>query len=964
MPGTRWRRTKTIFHAAIDLPADRRDEFLSGVCNGDASLLSEVRSLLTHHERQGAEHGPPDARSVALAFERAEINARIGSRIGPYELDRLIDAGGMGKVYLAHRVDGQFERSVAIKIIRRGFNNDEMRRRFRNEQRALAALDHPNIARLIDGGITSDDLSYLVMEYVEGRPIDEYCNWRRLSVECRLELFRAVCSAVHYAHQRLVIHRDLKPSNILVTADGIPKLLDFGIAKVMDGQNDGDDAAFTTRINSVPFLTPEYAPPEQLRGEGITTAGDIYSLGVILFELLSGRRPHLRAGRSQMDFAAEICEREPERPSAVCGAAARDRGMQPAALSRRLSGDLDNICLMALRKEPRRRYGSAEQLAEDLRRHLDGRPVIARRDTFGYRAAKFVRRNRLAVLVSTLFLGALVGGLIFAVYTLGEVRRAQDRTLVMNQFLKRMIAEADVNQAGHDLTVLEMLNRAGDRVARDFKEHPDVEAGLHAAIGSAYLSLRLSEAEPHLRAAYEIRRRLYGDRNQDTVDSLHDLAIMHFQKGELDEADRKASAALDAQRSLTGEINESFASKLDDLAVIVRNKGEYQRAEPLYRRALALKRHLFGPSHVETAQTLNNYALLLKLRGDLGRAEHMYREAIDVRRRGGGGEHHALATTLNNLAALLHAKGFDDEAEPLYRESLALQERLLGSEHPSTALTENNLAMLLLSAGRLKEADALFHHSLKAHRERLGERHAQVATLIFNLGSLYQQQARFDEAERLYQQAYEIRRVALGPDHPDVATSLAGLGSLAIDLKRFDEARRFLTDALAIRRQRFPEGHASVAAGIDQLARLNLAIGAVDDAERDAREALALREGHLLAGHPDIGASHVRLGSVLAKRGCMAEARRQVIQGIAILRARVRPGHPALVPALTELGRIAFVEGDMRVARSSLEEALQNGQALYGLQHPDVQEIVAQLEKLPPIDSAVESEPSHRRFAR
>lgn len=964
MPGTRWRRTKTIFHAAIELPVDCRDEFLAGACSGDATLLSDVRSLLVHHEQQDIGPSPPDARSVGLAFERAETQARIGSRIGPYELDRLIDAGGMGKVYLAHRVDGQFERSVAIKIIRRGFDNDEMRRRFRNEQRALAALDHPSIARLIDGGITSDDLSYLVMEYVEGQPIDEYCGRHRLSVERRLELFRAVCSAVHYAHQRLVIHRDLKPSNILVTADGVPKLLDFGIAKVMDGRTDSEDSASTSRINSVPFLTPEYAPPEQLRGEGITTAGDIYSLGVILYELLSGRRPHLRAGRSQMEFAAEICRREPERPSAVCGSAARDRGMQPAALSRRLSGDLDNICLMALRKEPHRRYGSAEQFAEDVRRHLDGLPVIARRDTVSYRAAKFVRRNRLAVLVSTLFLGALIGGLIFAVHALGVARRAQDRTVAMNQFLKRMIAEADVNQSGHDLTVLDMLNRAGDRVARDFKEHPDVEAGLHAAIGSAYLSLRLPQAEPHLRAAYEIRRRLFGDRHQDTVDSLHDLAIMQFQKGELDDADRKASEALDAQRSLTGEISEPFASKLDDLAVIVRNKGEYRRAEPLYRRALALKRHLFGPAHPETAQTLNNYALLLKLQGDLVRAEQMYREAIEVRRRGGGGEHHALATTLNNLAALLHAKGFDDEAEPLYRESLALQERLLGSEHPSTALTENNLAMLLVSAGRFEEAEALFQRSLKAHRERLGDRHAQVATLLFNLGSLYQQQARFGEAERLYKQAYEVRSAALGPDHPDVATSLAGLGSLSIDLKRFDEARRYLSDALAIRRRRFPEGHASVAAGLDQLARLHLAIGAMDDAEHDAREALALRERHLLAGHPDIGASHVRLGSVLARRGRMTEARRQVIRGIAILRARVRPDHPALVPALTELGRIASIEGDIRVARSSLAEALQAGQALYGLEHPEVQEIVKLAGELPTDASRAEFEPVDRRTAR
>lgn len=954
MPTTRWRTIKSIFHTAMERPADERGDYLAAACGADAALRAEVDSLLSHHAADDGFIEPPAPGSVAKAFENAETHARIGHRVGAYELLRLLGAGGMGHVYLARRADGQYDKLVAIKLIRRAVEHEELRKRFQNEQKALAALDHPNIARLLDGGVTADGHSYLVMEYIEGKPIDEYCDEEGLVVEKRLEIFRSVCAAVHYAHQRLVIHRDLKPANILVTADGTPKLLDFGIAKLLDEAS--SEAAPQTMGLSVPFLTPEYASPEQIRGEAITTASDIYALGVILYELLTGRRPYRVTSRAQHELARQICTVEPARPSTAVGeigetcdvappkvdpratrSNGRPRGPATESLRRRLSGDLDTICLMALRKEAGRRYGSVEQFGEDIRRHLVGLPVIARKDTFVYRTAKFVKRNRAVVLASAVVALALVGGIIGTGVSLVFVQRAQQKSVLMNDFLKQMLAEADINNVGRDLTVREMLDRASERVGLDFSDHPDVEAGLRAAIGKAYLSLRLPDAGDHLQKAYELRKSIHGEMHSDVADSLHDLAIFHYNQGQPDKAEELARQSLAIQESLSGEISEAYASTLDDLAVFVRTTGDYDRAEPIYKKALALNRHLYGPTSPNTGQTLNNYAVLLKLKGDFDRAEEMYREAVEIRRKQPGA-HYVLATTLNNLAALLHARGDFRKAEPIYREALALQRRLVGEESPAAALTENNLGMLLLSLARFEEAEKLLRHSLAAHRNRLGDSHPQVATCLFNLGSLYHQLARYGEAEPLYRQSYDIRLQALGLEHSDVATSLTGLGSLAIDFERFEEADRYLTQSLEIRRKLFPQGHAVTAFSFDQLARLERARGNLESAETFARDALALREKMLHPYHPECAASMVRLATVLIDRGQSDQGQALLTEALDRQRQWYKPDHPAFLTTYAELGR-AQIGRDPEAAQANLHRALDIGLQAFGESHPEVERV-------------------------
>src|SRR5213080_1766213 len=402
----RWKRVDAVFEQALELPQDQRAAFLQENCNSDAEVRREVESLLSSHERAGNFIDQP---SLFFGDDTLRDNGstlQAGELIGSYRIIREIGRGGMGAVYLAERADEQYKKQVAIKLIKRGMDTDSVLRHFRNERQILAGFDHPNIARLFDGGTTDNGLPYFVMEYVEGLPINEYCAAHKISLVERLKLFREVCAAVSYAHRHTVIHRDIKMSNILVTSDGTPKLLDFGIAKILQ-PGAGPEALMT--MTGVRPMTPEYASPEQVRGEPVTTASDVYSLGIVLYELLVGRSPYRFTSRSPLDIAREITDTEPPRPSTVVS----NKNQQSEISNQKLlRGDLDNIALMALRKEPERRYQSVEQLSDDIHRHLGNRPILARKDTVRYRAAKFVQRNKVAVAAALLLLASMVAGLI------------------------------------------------------------------------------------------------------------------------------------------------------------------------------------------------------------------------------------------------------------------------------------------------------------------------------------------------------------------------------------------------------------------------------------------------------------------------------------------------------------------------------------------------------------------------
>jgi eukaryotic-like serine/threonine-protein kinase len=486
MTPERWEEIKRLFEAASELPAEERSGYLDAACAADAALRAEVKNLLLADAEAGSFIEAPAYEAATKPMGAGEPAGRDGApqRIGAYRLLSELGRGGMGAVYLAERADDEYRRRVAIKLIRRGMDSDEILRRFRHERQILASLDHPHIARLLDGGTSADGLPYFVMEHIEGEPLTDYCDRRRLSVTARLQLFRDVCAAVHYAHQSLVVHRDLKPSNILVTNDGAVKLLDFGIAKLLFA-SELTPLSLRQTAPGVRLMTPEYASPEQVRGETVTTASDIYALGVILYELLTGRRPYRLTRRSLHEVERIVCEQEPERPSTAISRVEAEvdgagelhalatpesvsltREGSPERLRRRLRGDLDNIVLRALSKEPARRYGSAEQFSEDLRRHLTGLPVIARPDTFGYRSGKFIRRHKAGVAAAAAAALMLAGFGANQTAQSARLARERDRAVAAERVAAEQRREAersrDAERAQREMAEAN-LRRAGER---------------------------------------------------------------------------------------------------------------------------------------------------------------------------------------------------------------------------------------------------------------------------------------------------------------------------------------------------------------------------------------------------------------------------------------------------------------------------------------------------------------------
>jgi serine/threonine-protein kinase len=524
---SRWREVDRLFEGALDLPEQDRSPFLDRGCGADRSLRAEVERLLVADVGQGGEFlERPLIELLELDGEREGE-----TRLGPYRLLEALQSGGMGTVYAATRDDDQYNRRVAIKVLRAGLADGEAAHRFRFERQILARLEHPHIARLYDGGETSDGRPYLVMELIEGQQLDVYCDRNRLTLEARLGLFRKVCGAVQHAHQSLLVHRDLKPSNILVGADGEPKLLDFGIAKQLEPSASAraDDLTRT----GVRVMTPSYASPEQVRGEAITTASDVYSLGVLLYELVSGTGPYPIAGLPLHEIEDAICERPPERPSRAFDPGAPNgeeiahaRGLAPRALRRRLQGDLDNIVLMALRKEPHRRYPSAASLAEDVQRHLRDLPVAARPDTVTYRLRKLARRRRETLAAAALLLLLATG---FGAHLRTQSRRQEaerDKAESALSFLVETFTAANpYENGGEHPTAQDLLDRGAARAATELANQPRVQAALLDAFGRVNAGLaRPALARAQLERALELRRKSYGPGSTEVAETLEHLA--------------------------------------------------------------------------------------------------------------------------------------------------------------------------------------------------------------------------------------------------------------------------------------------------------------------------------------------------------------------------------------------------------------------------------------------------------
>ncbi len=809
----RWPRLKELFFEVAEQSRAERAAYLERLAGDDRELAPTLAALLGAHDEEsdGFERAAALARSEALAAAAPPV---AGTRFGPWEIVAPIGRGGMGLVFQARRADGEFDQTVALKLVREAFAGPEGLERFRRERQMLAQLEHPGIARLIDGGTTPEGFPYLVLEPVDGVPIDEFCTSRALSIRSRVELFLGVCAAVDHAHRALVVHRDLKPSNILVTAAGEPKLLDFGIAKLLGAET---DLAATPTRTVARWLTPEYASPEQVRGEVVTTATDVYSLGVLLFRLLAGANPYRFETERATEIERVICDLEPPKPSSVAAA-----GGVGAIAVRELAGDLDTIVLQALRKEPERRYLSAAALADDLSRYLDGLPVAARGSTFGYRSGKFVRRHRLAVAAAAIALLSLLAGTTLALWQASRAtherdlaRAAATRATQLNELLRSILMSADpLRGEGRNVTVAALLGRASENLGFDLTGQPELEADLRETLGATYRNLGLAaEAEAeHRRALARL-----GDADGESEARLRTaLAIDLRDQGKLDEAESELRRALDG---LGPKPSSARAMALDGLGVVLRQRGRGEEAILAGRQALHLARQTTDQP-LELANVVNDLALALGEHGELEEAEELHREAVARVRSARGERHPLLAMTLANLAGILDIQGRLADAEPLYREALEAQEELLGERHPDYLRTLTSYANLLWLAHRPAEAEAPARRAEALALAAFGGEHPLTAYARNILGGVLLDLGRPLEAEPTIRAALEARERQLGASHWLTASARSNLGAALTALGRRDEARRELERAYRdLLAERGPE-HEKTRLTADRLAKL------------------------------------------------------------------------------------------------------------------------------------------------
>ena len=850
-----WDRVKEVFTSALEKSPSERADFLRQACGSDDSLRAEVESLLSCYSH--ADSCLEDSPAVNLFSTLSSVMA--GKRLGPYRIIRESGHGGMAVVYLAERADQQYQKRVAIKMVQPGINSEEILRRFRHERQTLASLDHPNIVKLLDGGSTEEGLPYLVMDYVEGLPIDEYCDSRTLSVTQRLELFRIVCAAVQYAHENQVIHRDLKPSNILVTAEGVPRLLDFGIAKLLNPER----FAQTTLVTQAGLhaMTPEFASPEQVRGDTVKRASDIFSLGVLLYGLLTGHSPyHDHAKRdSLLEIQRVICEHEPAKPSTAVGRiemrTSRDgessvpispqavscvRGCEPEELRSRLHGDLDAIVLKALRKEPQHRFASAEELAADIGRHLRNEPVMASPASAAYRMRKFVLRHRVGVAAVAGLVTLLFIFVVMQAFQLRRITRERDRANRVTDFMTRMFRVSDPGEArGNSVTAREILDKASKDIDAGLAHDPQVQAQMMEVMGTVYDNLGLfPRAESLLRRAVEIRRRVVGPEHPDTLNAMTALAWNLERQGHYADAEKLQRHALDTQRRVLGTENPDTLRSMNDLTWTLEEEGRHAEAEKLERETLDIRRRLFGPEHPDTLKAMNNLGWTLQKEGRYTDAEKLQRETLEIRRRILGPDHLDTLGAMNNLAVTLRHEGQTAEAEKLQRETIDIDRRVLGREHPGTLRSMNNLALTLTQEQRYSEAEKIQLETIEIRRRVLGPEHPETLSTVGNLAETLAREGRFAEAEKLNRETLEVRRRVLGPEHPDTLETMSDLADTLTHEGRYPEAEKLYRQTHDIQSRVLGPEHPDTAATTYALASVAALKGNPDAALSLLRDAI------------------------------------------------------------------------------------------------------------------------------
>ena len=960
-PALDWDQLQTVFVRASELEGPERDAFLDRACDSDA-LRAEIRALLAT---------PIDPLFDGLAVDAVGLgdgDDGAGETVGRYRLVRRVGVGGMGEVWLADRADGAFRQRVAVKLVKRGMDSDAVLARFEAERQILADLDHPGVARLLDGGRAADGRPYVVMEFVDGEPITAYADRRRLDVDARLALVEQAAEAVAVAHRNLVVHRDLKPSNLLVTDGGEVKLLDFGIAKVLQG--DGADPSQTLTEVGARALTPAYAAPEQVEGGRATTATDVYGLGAVLYELLSGHRAIATRGRTRPEVEEAVLSETPRPPSAaaasarVTGALDGDRTTTPRAiadarattpdrLAKRLRGDLDTIVLKALRKAPERRYASAGDLLSDLRRHRQSLPILARRDTARYRLGRFVWRHRTGVVAAAaaavLFAGVV--GLAFA-------RVSAERDLAQTEaakagevsaFLASLFESVDPAVAqGNTVTARELLDRGAARIDAELRGQPEVQAQMYGAIGAAYRSLGLLEpAEAALHKAVARLGRPGSDR-LGRARAQAALAAARVDRAAYGSADSLLALALPVLRD--GPPSAGLVDALDTYGVLLQERGDYAASEAPIREALAVQRRLHDGDHEATARLLNTLGQTLLDVGRYDESGRAYAAALAMRRRLFGDLHPGVTESLRQSALLRRRVRDFAAAEPLILEAIALDSALVGMEHATMGENLYEYGGLLNDMARFDDATAVYERAMRVDVATLGPDHPYIALDLNALGEVRQRAGDGGGAVAYFRRALALQRRVLPADHPEIAGTLSNIGEALTASGDHAEAERVLTAAIEMRRRAGQgDDDPAVLSDLNAFARLLSAAGRHGEAVEVVRDVLARRTRLLGAESPLTARSTYNLAAALRAVGtpaALAEAREVAADMTRRYRSAFAPDSREMGYALMEHADVLRASGQGAQARTLYREAQRAFRASLGPDHGTTRRVGRSLAEL------------------